>query len=116
MDDPESAVHGLEHATADPYMECRGPHGLDAAFHLHACDSHTHGIADLRRLADQTHRAKLRLLLPLKLHRLQARPFSPSFEFHGSQQVSTRRPILIFRNVPDLEACVALKQIDAGNA
>ena len=97
-------------------MEYRGLNDLDAAFHLHACDRYTHGVADLRRLPDQTHRARLRLLLPLKLHRLPARRFSPSFEFHGSQQVPTRRPILIFRNVPDLEACVALKQIDAGNA
>ena len=41
---------------------------------------------------------------------------SVSFEFLGSQQVPTRRPILIFRNVPYLEACAALEQIDAGKA
>ena len=41
---------------------------------------------------------------------------SVSFGFHGSQQVPTRGPILIFRKVPYLEACAALEQIDAGNA
>ena len=41
---------------------------------------------------------------------------SVSFSFHGSEQVPTRRPILIFRKVPQLEACAALEQIDAGNA
>ena len=58
-------------------MECGGLDSLDPAFPLHACDSHTHGIADLRRRTDQTHHARLRLLLPLKLHGLQARPFIP---------------------------------------
>jgi len=41
---------------------------------------------------------------------------SVSFSFHGSEQVPTRRPILIFRKVPQLEACAALEQIDSGNA
>jgi len=67
----------LEQATADPHMEGRGLDSLNLAFNLDACDSHTHEITDLRRLTDQTHRARLRLLLPLKLHGLQARRCIP---------------------------------------
>ena len=41
---------------------------------------------------------------------------SVSVGFPRSQQVPTGGPILIFRNVPYLETCAALEQIDAGNA
>ena len=39
-----------------------------------------------------------------------------SFRFLRSQEVLTRGPILIFRNVRHLKACLALEQINAGNA